>query len=200
MADHNVAVENAGERSVCRDSFFDSCRRCVHTVTPTPGATYSTAGDLLSNGFIYDGQPHIYRVDLLLNVVGSTLPSEAFSDVIFDIKLTGGVTRNTLQLPGSGLTVVKARFTPNNPPLSNLVDQFGRPYLNEFEFAGDDVTSGNDFKNIEIINSPNVLGHTFDAATGLAVPDPRLTIGKSSPFLLGTVYVLGGMTPGHLLT
>jgi hypothetical protein len=49
--------------------------------------------------------------------------------------------------------------------------------------------SNSDLIAITSAIDPSNLGNTFALDTGLPIADPRLSLGKATPFLLGTFYV-----------
>jgi hypothetical protein len=166
------------------------------TVTPAAGATYSTAGVFQSNGFVYDGSPHIYRVDIFTSVFDAK-DTEGFGAVYFDVALSGGITRSSLNVtPGTGITVPKPNYTANNPLLLHTANDNSSLPIFAGGQAGDLGTSNADLVAVVAAIDPSNLGD----ASSISLPDPRLNIGKTAPFLLGTVYVLGGITPGHFIT
>jgi PEP-CTERM motif len=167
------------------------------TVTDAIGASYSATGTNLGAGI----QPNaaIYRVDIFYSVGGSPLATEAFGAVSFDGGLTGGATRSSLSVtPGTGLTVPKPNYTGNNPAMSNIGDAGGNaiPLTYSGGQSGDLGVSNADLVAITAAIDPSNLGQTTALDTGLPVNDPRLNNGKTTPFMLGTVYVTPGATAG----
>src|SRR4051812_26976307 len=75
-------------------------------LTPVVQATYdATTGALISNTYVQDNQPHIYRVGLMTKVTGLGA-NESFGLVNYDIGLQPGLARNTVNVGGAttGLT------------------------------------------------------------------------------------------------
>jgi len=167
------------------------------TVTDAIGASYSATGTNLGAGVVAGAA--IFRIDIFASVGGSPTATEAFGAISFDGGLTGTVARNSLNVtPGTGLTVPKPNFTANNPAMNNIGDAGGNAIPLTFSGgqAGDLGTSNADLVAITSAIDPSNLGQTTALDTGLPVTDPRLNMGKTTPFLLGTVYVSAGASGG----
>ena len=172
---------------ICRNHYGHGSDRCI---------VFGDGNELRRRRLAGAG---IFRVDIFASVGGSPTAQEAFGAVSFDGGLTGGATRSGLNFtPGNGLTVPKPNYTANNPAMTNTGDAGGNPIANIFTGgqAGDLGVSNADLIAITSAIDPSNLGSTTALDTGLPVTDPRLGIGKTTPFLLGTVYVVPGTTPG----
>ncbi len=167
------------------------------TIIDSVGASYSASGTNLGSGLIVGAA--IYRIDIFASVAGNPSATEAFGAVSFDIELSGAFGRSSLNVsPGSGLLVPKPNYTANNPGIPNIGDSGGNAIPLTFSGgqAGDLGVSNSDLIAITSAIDPSNLGNTFALDTGLPVADPRLNLGKTSPFLLGTVYVNPLPAPG----
>jgi hypothetical protein len=163
----------------------------------TGGLGGSTAA-LVSLGNGVQPGATIYRVDIFGTVVGATA-TNVFGATAFDAAVTGGATRynggNTTG--GTGLTTsARAVWTPNNPALGRA--DSGGTALNTFTLASDAGVSSTDFVAITNAVDPANLGKTFDPTSGDPATDPRLTMGTTTPFKLGSLWVVPGTTAGQL--
>ena len=126
--------------------------------------------------------------------------TEAYGGVAYSIGLTGGVSRNTVTAPGAPLSTPKPNYAANNPPMTNVVD--GTTFANVTQTFTDnsDFGDGTDLVGITTAIDATNLNNLLDATTFNPAPDPRFNIGKSSPFLLGAIYVKGnGTADGQVL-
>jgi hypothetical protein len=157
------------------------------TVTDTLGASYSASGLNLGSGRVANAA--IYRIDVFASVTGNPTATEVFGAVSFDVVLSG-IGRSSLNVtPGTGLLVPKPNYTMNNPAMFNVGDSAGNPIPLTF-FGGLDLgDSRSDLLAITSAIDPSNLSNTFALDTGLPIADPRLSLGKATPFLLGTFYV-----------
>src|SRR5262249_51970430 len=88
-------------------------------------ATYDpNTGALQSSGYIEDGTPHIYRVDIFESTNGPLLPGQSYGVASFDITIpafsTPSLTRNTLVIGGAPLLTPKPNWAPNKPTMNVL--------------------------------------------------------------------------------
>src|SRR4029079_17213461 len=126
---------------------------------------------------------------------GNPTATESFGASSFDVNLSSSLSR-----VGITNANVAANWRPNNPAMSNVADQGGTPIPNIFT-GGDnaDLGTANDLLGIVQDVDGGNLGKTVDPTSLKQVPYPRQAIVKSSPFKLGSVYVLfnsGGTTAG----
>jgi len=162
------------------------------------GGTGGSTAALVSLGNGVQPGATIYRVDIFGTVNGATA-TNVFGATAFDATVTGGATKyaggNTTG--GTGLTTsARNVWTPNNPALGRA-DQGGTT-LNTFTLASDAGVSNSDFIAITNAVDPANLGKTFDPTTGDPATDPRLTMGTTTPFKLGSLWVVPGTTAGQL--
>jgi hypothetical protein len=166
----------------------------------TVQATYTTAGSLIAETFIADGQPHIYRVGIFVQV-SNLAAGESFGLVGYDISLTGGLSRNTLNIGGAttGLTNPKPNYVPDNPTTNLIISASGNPLSNWYTGGqnGDLGTAGDLIGMLTAIDPANLNGLEDNQAQ--PATDPRLAIGTSAlGTRIGVVYVLwNGTTPGQ---
>ena len=158
----------------------------------TSGAALTSLGNGIQPG------ASIYRVDIFGTAVGATA-TNVFGATAFDATVTGGAHLYTgpNTAGGNGLTTsARSVWTPNNPPL-NRADQGGTS-LNTFTLAADAGVSNSDYVAITNAVDPANLGKTFDPTTGDPATDPRLTMGTTAPFKLGSLWIVPGVTQGQL--
>ena len=145
--------------------------------------TYSADGLTVnsSTGAVFDGQYHAYRVDLFALLTGTIGPTESFGATYFDVVLGSGLSRLT-----TNTVNVRINWQANNPLLGPLeAEPYG--YLDNYWVGGDNAdlgVSATDLKSIvQDIDGSNLGKLPYQD------PDPRLSIGRGSPFKLGSVYV-----------
>jgi hypothetical protein len=172
------------------------------TITDAIGQSFSgslTSGAALTSlGTGVQQGASVYRVDIFGTVNGATA-TNVFGATAFDAAVTGGATRysgpNTSG--GTGLTTsARSVWTPNNPALGRA--DSGGTTLNTFTLASDAGVSNSDYVAITNAVDPANLGKTFDPTTGDPATDPRLTMGTTTPFKLGSLWVVPGTTAGQL--
>ena len=164
------------------------------TATMSVGGTYDLSGNTQSaTSFINDGTPHIYRVDLFTTMSGLAA-NESFGAQSFNLTLTGSsLSRNTLNIAGSGLLTPKPNYVGNNPAIANLAAAGTLTPITNFFAPGDNADIGSSTTDLQgIVADVDItsLGNVVDATTLSPTTDPRLSIGVGSPFQLGSVYLL----------
>jgi hypothetical protein len=162
----------------------------TQTLTATITGTYSADGLTVNNATAgtFDGQPHIYRVDISTLFVPSSpaVSTESFGASSFDVVLNSHLSRVTTNNAN-----VRANWFANNPAMT--VADANTTNVIPFTFTGGDNadlgTSATDLVAITQDVDGSNLGKTIDPVSFASVPDPRQAIGKGSPFKLGSVYV-----------
>jgi hypothetical protein len=181
--------------ALCAAVSFCSATTFGATLIPSVkvGATYDSAGNLQSStGLINDGAPHILRFDFFSTMSGLG-PNQSFGAEVFDIQLSGGLTRSSLLAPGPAFETPKPNFVFNNPAMVNIASGTSHdPLLNFFPDSGNLGVSATDLVGLEAdlgIPTSASIGNTVDATTFAPVPDPRLNIGVATPFQFGSLYL-----------
>ena len=164
------------------------------TATMSVDGTYDLSGNTLSaTSFINDGTPHIYRVDMF-TTMSALAAGEAFGAESFNLTLTGSsLSRNTLNIAGSGLLTPKANWAANNPAMTNIAAAGSLTPITNFFSPGDNADIGSSTTDLQgILSDVDIasLGNVVNATTLTPTTDPRLSIGVGTPFQLGSVYLL----------
>jgi hypothetical protein len=117
------------------------------TLTATITNTFSPDGQTLQSppDVIFDGQPHIYQVDVLAQLGGTISPTESFGSASFDILPTGqAVSRISFSNAN-----VSSGWRPNDPPMTNVANSSGVLIPTIFSGgANGDLGTPNDFIGI----------------------------------------------------
>jgi hypothetical protein len=161
------------------------------TLSAAITGTYSADGNTVnsSTSAIFDGTPHIYRVDISTLLGGSPSATESFGAAAFDVSLGAHLSR----LNNINNANVRTNYLKNDPAMTNIIDSVTTNAITNYFSGGDNTdlgTSATDLIGIAVDVDGNNLGKTADANTFAPVTDPRQAIGKGSAFKLGSVFVL----------
>jgi hypothetical protein len=150
--------------------------------------TFSADGNTVNSatGPIFDGTPHIYRVDISTLLGGSPSATESFGAAGYDVVLNSHLSR-----VAANTANVRTNWSANNPTMS-VADANTLNAIPNYFTGGDNADLGTSATDLVAITQDvdgSNLGKTVDPNTFAAVPDPRQAIGKGTPFKLGSVFV-----------
>ncbi len=150
--------------------------------------TFDSTGALLGPGAMYSANSgnRIYQVDISESIAGASA-TQSFGAASEDVILGTGLSRNTVNNAS-----VRINWLPNNPAMTNVADGNGTVIPNIFS-NGDNADLGPSSTDllgiVQDVDSAS-LGKTVDPNSFAPVHDPRQDIGKTSPFKLGSVFVI----------